>query len=210
MQMNDLIRYSNENNLGPKGASLTVFHFTPVAGLRPGTEALAKFAQRLREEMRGQELGPDGLPKQSVLSSLPGPASSSNVLDGVNGGVARTPPSSLYPGTPSSSSAQPGQAPSTPQNAAHAESSKQGKALQSSSSGQGSSQTMASTPSASTPAAAPTPGGSTTPALANATLKRKAGQRAEPESPAVANTDAPPPAKRATRKRPRTGTQGGG
>ena len=206
--MGDLIQYSQSTGLGPRGTPMTVFHFTPAAGLRLDTEALHQLAQHLRE-MGGQGHGLDGSSKQSAPPGLPGPAPSSNVLDGVNGGP--TPPSSLYPSTPSSSSAQPGQAPSTPQNAAHPESSKQGKASQSSNAGQGASQNMASTPSASTPAAAPTPGGSTTPAMANATLKRKAGQRAEPESPAIANssTDAPPP-KRTTRKRPRTGTQGGG
>ncbi|KAH9843790.1 LIM-domain binding protein-domain-containing protein [Rhodofomes roseus] len=190
-QMGDLIQFSASQQMGPK-------------------EALSRYAERLRENYRQATAGefkPDLGPK-SNLPGRPGPGT--NALDGVNGGVPPTPPSSMYPGTPSSSSMQQGQAPPTPQNPPHAEPGKQGKGSQQ----QASSQNMVSTPaSASTPAAAQTPGGPTTPAMASAPLKRKAGQRAEPESPALANsaTDPqPPPAKRPTRKRPRTGTQGGG
>jgi len=195
-QMGDLIQFSANQQLGPK-------------------EALTRYAERLRHQYQMGQLGelkPDG-PKPGQLGRPGPPTSGTNMLDGANGAVAPTPPGSMYPGTPSLSSAQPGQAPPTPQNPTHAEPSKQGKGAQPQTPSQSSSQNMASTPaSASTPAAAPTPGGPTTPAMANATLKRKAGQRADPGSPALANNaaDAQPPPKRASRKRPRTGTQGGG
>ncbi|KZT74462.1 hypothetical protein DAEQUDRAFT_807589 [Daedalea quercina L-15889] len=191
-QMGDLIQFSATQQLGPR-------------------QALARYALQLRQQMRQQQ-GEGGADIKANQPGRPGAPAVPNGLDGVHGGVAPTPPASMYPGTPSLSSAQPGQAPPTPQNPPHAEPAKQGKGSQSSTANQASGQNMPSTPaSASTPAAGQTPG-QTTPAMPNATLKRKAGQRAEPDSPALANNtaDAPPPGKRGTRKRPRTGTQGGG
>ncbi|PCH41542.1 hypothetical protein WOLCODRAFT_100784 [Wolfiporia cocos MD-104 SS10] len=210
-QMTDLIQFSRDQDLGPK-------------------EALVQYARKLRNEVRPSlqprgpghgpgDGGPDG-PSGGGGGPGPGPGGAgSSAFDGnngtngantANGANGAAPPSnSLYPNVPGPSTTQAqGNGPSTPQNTSQAADTPKQAAAQPGPSSQASS----STPSASTstPAAAATPASgsaTTTPHMAHATLKRKAPQRPEDGSPAVANADAPP-AKRPARKRS-TRTQGG-
>nr|VWO98933.1 Acyl-CoA desaturase (EC [Ganoderma boninense] len=173
-QMTDLIQFSKREQLGP-------------------CDALKAFAQKLREEHRGNYNGifippkavyPDVSNGTGMASSGP-PASFGNM--GTMPGPSQPPPSSEQPSTSQSDGGQKSTK-ATPLQAAQA---------------------SGSTPSASTPAAsAPTPvGAPTTPSIPNASLKRKAppSQRTGEDSPTTANANTEQqPAKRANRKRGRT------
>ncbi|KAI1788972.1 LIM-domain binding protein-domain-containing protein [Ganoderma leucocontextum] len=174
-QMTDLIQFSITRKLGP-------------------CDALKAFAQKLREEHRGNYNGNLLISVNPGYSEIPhgpggaatsGPSTSFGNM-GIMPGPSQPPPSGDQPstsqpdGVPKSAKAAP------PQSA----------------------QASGSTPSASTPASAPTPGGApTTPSIANTSLKRKQppSQRTGDDSPTTANANTEQqPAKRANRKRGRT------
>ncbi|PIL36623.1 hypothetical protein GSI_00312 [Ganoderma sinense ZZ0214-1] len=174
-QMTDLIQFSINKKLGP-------------------CDALKAFAQKLREEHRGNYNGTVVIPINASYSEVPngagmvssGPPTSFGSM-GTMAGPSQPPPSGEQPST-SQADSGPKSAKATPLQSAQA---------------------SGSTPSASTPAAsAPTPGGApTTPSIPNASLKRKAppSQRTGEDSPTTANANTEQqPAKRANRKRGRT------
>ncbi|KAI0643633.1 LIM-domain binding protein-domain-containing protein [Trametes meyenii] len=179
-QMSELIQFSVDSSLGP-------------------VDALGAFADRLRAARRsGQLNGLDGAgPSHHVEGTS---AFDGHGINGVNG----TPPNMFMHNAnnvagPSQSSSGGDQS----QNAAHADGADP-KAKGTPQAAQASGSTPAA--SASTPTSAPTPGGSTTPAMANATLKRKAptGGRAGDDSPTTATAEQQPTTKRTSRKRGRT------
>lgn len=156
------------------------------------TDALKSFAQKLRDEHRGNYNGNVLIPVNPAYSEVPNGA----------GMVSSGPPASFGGSMPGPSQTPlGGEQPSTSQQDSGLKSAKAAPLQPAQASG--------STPSASTPAAsAPTPGGApTTPSIPNATLKRKAppGQRTGEDSPTTANASTEQqPAKRANRKRGRT------
>ena len=191
--MTDLIQFSINKKLGPCGACRSC----PIAikvttNLVSLTDALKAFAQKLRDEHRGNYNGTLLIPVNPPYLEVPngvvvppsGPSTSFGSM-GVMPGPSQPPPSGEQPST-SQPDGGPKSAKAAPQSA----------------------QASGSTPSASTPASAPTPGGApNTPSIANASLKRKQppSQRTGEDSPTTANASTDQqPAKRANRKRGRT------
>ena len=192
--MTDLIQFSINKKLGPCGACRSGFITIRVA-IDPVVliDALKAFAQKLRDEHRGNYNGNLIIPVNPPYSEVPngvgvppsGPSTSFGNM-GAMPGPSQPLPSGEQPST-SQPDGGPKSAKAAPPQSAHA---------------------SGSTPSASTPASAPTPGGApTTPSIANASLKRKQppSQRTGEDSPTTANASTDPqPAKRANRKRGRT------
>lgn len=198
-QMSDLIQFSTERKLGPKGMSSIHVLFLSHTDEGACAEALRQFALQLREQQA--HLGPGGM--NGMISQngppLPGPP---GMFDHVNG-IPSSTSSTLYTGPQQPSTSQLPPHPATPiqQNgltSAHG-TPKQSKAVP-----QTQSQASASTPSASTPATASTPSAaSMTPSLAPQGLKRKAG---DSSSPSIANAEQQPQGKRPRGKRRGTAT----
>ncbi|KAG6845823.1 hypothetical protein H0H87_002511 [Tephrocybe sp. NHM501043] len=210
--MADLITYSRENDLGPLGERfviLCVYQF-----LKYAIEALVKFASNLRE-MQLFNSPPSVLPPPMMN----GPVGPFGTMHSNPSNVPITPAVTLYSSappsvtnpsgtlnnthvnhapTPTGTTASPQNAPPSASNSPQ----KQHKTIPQ--------QTPGASSSSSAPAASPavSSGGTTnTPAISNASLKRK--QAGETASPATA-TDSQPPAKRQTRRRRTTNTNSGG
>lgn len=195
--MAELITFSNDEGLGPIGMSkLPRYQDMP---LMTPSEALTKFAAKIRESRNGQPPLMNGVTNTSLMSN-PFPSFNAN-------GVPSTPAVTLYSSAPPSvthPSSNPPPVPplvNSPANAPSSASSsplKQHKPIPQPP-GSAATSVATSSPSVSTGAA------TNTPSLANSTLKRKQGDAA---SPTTGPPEQPPP-KRVTRKRGRTGTQGG-